>query len=181
MPIASTDIVFRYSIAAGTAGNTLPTDGAGTSLGRYVSTSVLPSGGMNNLFPDITGDENAASNVDYQCVFVLNNHATLTLKSAKVWLASEVAGGATAAFAVDNIAASPLGTGTVQAAEIGGKDVAPTGVSGFSTATTKAAGLALGDLAPGQVRAVWVRRTATNSPATASDGVTLRVEGDTAA
>ena len=181
MPIASTDIIFRYSIASGTAGNSLATAGPGSSRGRYVSTSVLPSGGMNNLFPDITGDENAAGNVDYQCVFVLNNHATLTLKSAKVWIASEVAGGATTALAVDNIAPSVLATGTVQAAEIATKDTAPTGVSAFSTATTKAAGVSIGDLGPGQVRAVWVQRTATNSPATANDGVTIRVEGDSAA
>lgn len=181
MPIVSTDIRYRYSVPSGTAGNLSPYDGPGTSRGRHVSTTTLPDGGLNNLFPDITGDENAAGNVDYQCVFVHNAHASLTLKSAKVWMASEVAGGAQAALAVDNIAATQLGANVTQAAEISTKDVAPVGVSGFSTATTKGAALALGDLAPGTVRAIWIRRTATNSGATANDGVTIRVEGDTAA
>lgn len=181
MPIASTDIRYRYSVASGAAGNTLPYAGAGTSRGRHVSTTVLPDGGLNNLFPDITGDENAAMNADYQCVFVHNAHATLTLRNTRCWIASQVTGGADAALASDNIGATPLGAGVAQAAEIATKDTSPTGVSGFTAATTKAAGLTLGDIGPGQVRAIWVRRTATNSGALANDGVTIRVEGDTAA
>lgn len=181
MPIVSTDIRYRYSVTTGSQGNTVVYAGPGTSRGRWVSTTNLPDGGLNNLFPDITGDENAALNADYQCIFIYNSHATLTLKTAKVWIASQVAGGANAAFAVDDLPASSLSSGAFQAATIASKDAEPTNVSAWSTATTKATGLALGDLLPGYVRAVWIRRTATNSGATANDGVTLRVEGDTGA
>lgn len=41
----------------------------------------------------VTGDENAASDVEYRCIFVHNNHATLTLQGVVVWLSAEVAGG----------------------------------------------------------------------------------------
>lgn len=180
MPIVSTDIRFRYSVPSGAAGNTLPTGGPGSSRGRYVSTTNLPDGGLNNLFPDITGDENAAGNDDYQCVFVHNSHATLTLKNARVWIASQVAGGAEASLGVDPTAASALGATAAQAVEIPTKDDPPAGVA-FSTPTSKGTSAALGDLGPNTVRAVWIRRVATNSPATSNDGVTLRVEGDTAA
>lgn len=181
MPIVSTDIRYRYSAPAATAGNTTVFAGPGTSRGRWVSSTTLPDGGLNNLFPDITGDENAALNSDYQCIFVYNSHATLTLRSPKVWIASQIAGGADAAFAVDDIAASALGAGSFQATTIGNKDSLPASISPFSTATSKATGLALGDIPAGFVRAVWIKRTATNSGATASDGVTIRVEGDTSA
>ena len=42
-------------------------------------------------------------------------------------------------------------------------------------------GLALGSIAPAQIRRVWVRRTAANSSPVDADGVTFGVSGDTAA
>ena len=97
MPIVSSDIVFRLSTTAGSAGNTT----AGTpngSLGKYVSTTTITDATLNNLFDDISGDENAASTVDYRCVFVFNNHASLVLQSPVLWISAEVAGGANTAI-----------------------------------------------------------------------------------
>jgi hypothetical protein len=180
MPIASTDILFKFSTTAGAAGNTTAGGAPGTSLGKYVSTTQIVDATLDNLFPDITGDENAASNADYQCIFVHNNHATLTLQNAVAWLSAEVAGGAATAIGGDTTAASAVGASAAQALQIADKNTAPAGV-GFSAPTTKAAGVAIGSIGPGQVKAVWVRRTATNSAAFNNDGVTIRVEGDTSA
>jgi hypothetical protein len=55
------------------------------------------------------------------------------------------------------------------------------GVGTFSSPTTKGTGLALGDIAAGSCRAIWIKRTAANSAALNNDGVTIRIEGDTAA
>lgn len=180
MPIASTDILFKKSVTSGSAGNTTAGGGAGTSLGKYVSTTVIADATLDNLFPDVSGDENAANNVDYQCVFFHNNHATLTLQNAVVWLSADVAGGSNIAIGVDPTAASAVGASAAQALQIADKNTAPAGVT-FSAPTTKAAGLAIGSIGPGQVKAVWVRRTATNSAAQNNDGGTLRIEGDTSA
>jgi hypothetical protein len=179
MSIVSADIIFRLSVKTGSAGDTTASTPA-ASLGKYVSSTAY-AGGTNGLFDDITGDENAASTVDYRCLFVLNNHATLTMLSSVIYISAEVAGGASVALAVDNIAASAKGGASAQAAEIANETTAPTGVGAFSSPTTKAAGLALGDITPGQVRAVWVRRTAANSAAIDADGVTLTVACDSAA
>ena len=179
MPIVASDIILRYSTTAGSAGDSTAGT-AGGSLGKYVSTTEVATG-ANGLFDDISGAENAASTVDYRCVFVLNNHATLTLQSPVVYLSAEVAGGAGIAIAVDNIAVSAKGSAGAQAAQIASETTAPTGVGAFSSPTTSGTGLALGNLAPGQVKAVWVRRTAANSSALNNDGVTLAVTGDTAA
>jgi hypothetical protein len=179
MPIVSGDLIIRLSTKSGAAGDsTASTPGA--SLGKYVSTTVM-STAANGLFDDVSGEENAASTVDYRCIFVLNNHATLTLQSAAIYLSAEVAGGASIAIASDNIGPVAKGQAGAQAAEIANETTAPTGVSAFSSPTTRAGGIALGNIAPGQVRAVWVRRTAANSAALDADGVTFVVAGDTAA
>lgn len=179
MPIVAADVQYKLSTTAGAAGNsTASTPNA--SLGKYVSTTVWAAG-SNTLFDNVTGDENAASTVDYRCFFVHNAHASLTLETAVVYVSAEVAGGANVAIAVDNVAASAVGSASAQATQIGSELSAPTPVGAFSTPTTKATGLALGNIGPGQVRAVWVRRSATNSAPVNADGFTLTVAGDTAA
>lgn len=180
MAITATDIVFRLSTTAGSAGDSTAQANPNNSLGKYVSTTVWAAG-ANGLFDNISGDENAASTVDYRCIFILNNHGSLTLENAKVWVSAEVAGGASVAIATDNIAPSAKGSASAQAAQIASETTAPSGVSAFSTPTTSGTGLALGNIGPGQVKAVWVRRTAANSAAINSDGFTLAVNGDTAA
>lgn len=181
MPITTADLLLKLSITTGTAGNQAAQPNPNLSLGKYISTTQIVDNTLNNLFDDISGDENAAGTVDYRCIFIHNNHATLTLIAPVAWLAAEVAGGANAAIAIDNIAASAVGSAAAQAAQIANETTAPTGVGAFSSPTTKAAGLALGDIGPGQVRAIWVRRTATNSAAINNDGVTIQVTGDTTA
>lgn len=178
MPIASSDIQFRLTTKSGTAGDTTASTPA-ESLGGFTATTVMGTG-ANSLFDDISGEENAASTVDYRAFDVLNNHGSLTLQNAVVYLSAETAGGASVAIAVDNV--GPVAKGaTTQGASIANETTAPTGVGAFSAPTTSGTGLALGSLAPGQVRRVWVRRTAANTAAINSDGVTFAITGDTAA
>jgi hypothetical protein len=180
MAITATDIHFRGSITTGTAGNQSAFGGAGTSLGKYITNNDLTDATLNNLFPDATGDENAASNVDYQLVFIYNAHGTLTWQSVFAWLSAEVAGGTSAAIGVDTTAASALGSASAQGLTIANKNTAPAGVS-FTSPTTKGAGVSVGNIAAGNVRGLWVRRTAANTAAVDNDGATIRAEGDTAA
>jgi hypothetical protein len=176
MPIATGDIKLRYSVTTGPGDSTAGT--ANTSLGEFMSTTDVPDGTLHNLFDVMSGDENAASENEYRGVFVFNDHATLTLESPKVWLSSEVAGGASAAIAIDATVASARNSASAQGEELTNEDTAPSGET-FSAPTTKAAGLALGNLTADFVRQVFVRRTGANSAAKDNDGVTLRVEGDT--
>jgi hypothetical protein len=179
MAIVASDIVLRHSVTTGSAGDSTAGSSA-TDLGKYVSTTAVTTT-KNNLFDNISGAENAASTVDYRCIFVLNNHATLTAQSCTVYLSAEVSGGASVAIAVDNIAASAKGSSSAQAAQIANETTGPSGTGAFSSPTTDGSGLALGDLAPGQVRAVWIRRTAANTSALTDDGFTLGVSFDTVA
>lgn len=181
MPIAGSDIHYKLSLKTGSAGNQSAQADPNQSLGKYISTTDITDNTLNNLFDDVSGDENAASTVDYRCIFIHNAHATLTLLSPKVWLSAEVAGGANITIAIDNAAASAIGSASAQADQITNETTAPSSAGSFSGPTTKAAGLSLADLPAGQCRAVWVKRTAANSAALNNDGVTIRVEGDTTA
>lgn len=178
MPIAPSDLQIRYSVPTATQGNQIAGN-AGSSHGGWLSTTPIIDSTLDNLFPDVTGDENASLHVDYKCLFVVNNHATLTLQRATAWLYSEVAGGANCAFAGDGKGWTINGSPAIQAAVIPNKDTAPIGVTAFSLATTKATGIVLADVPPLSCIAVWLRRTSTNSVAQTNDGCVLRVEGDT--
>lgn len=173
MPIAGSDVLWKLSVAAAAGDTTAGTPA--TSLGDQVSTTQVTAATLNNLFDNVSGAEAAAGSVEYRCVFVHNNHATLTLQGTTVALTSQTALGGDITIALDNIAASAKGSGSAQAAVIASETSAPSGVGSFGTST-----LTLGDLGPGQVRAVWLKRTVTAGAAAINpDGVILTWQGDT--
>jgi hypothetical protein len=180
MAIADTDIQYRFSVAAAAGDTTAGT--AATSLGDQCSTTQVTTATLHNLFDKITGPENAASEAEYRCFFVYNAHATLTWENVVVWLSSEVGGGAVAAIALDDIAPVDVDSASPQADTIADENTAPgAGVGAFSSPTSKATGLVIGDIPADACKAIWVRRTAANTIAVNNDGVTIRCEGDTAA
>lgn len=185
MAITATDLLYKFSVSAA-AGNTTAGTAAG-SLGDQISTTQITDASLNNLFDDVTGDENAASAVvDYRCFFVHNNHGSLTLQNAVVWISADVANGVDVALGVDPTAASAIGSGSAQAVAISPETSAPAGVTftnyaSGSAVDVKARGLSLGNIPNGQCKAIWVRRTSANRAALNNDGATIRVEGDTAA
>lgn len=172
MPIVSGDIQFRLS---GGGANSNPN----ASLGGVMSSTAWAGGALHDLFDLITGDENAASDVEYRCVYVRNGHATLTWEAVKAWLTAAVAGGANLEIGLDPAGAGN-GSTTGVAAVAADENTAPAGVT-FSAPSTKATGLSIGNLTAGQAAAIWFRRSATNSAPLDDDGATLNVEGDTAA
>lgn len=176
--IVAGDILFKYSVAAA-AGNTTAS-APGTSLGDQISTSAWAGGSLNDLFDDVSGAENAASTVDYRCIFVHNNNASNTLQNAVVYLSAETAGGASIAIAVDTVAESAIGSGSTQATTVANETTSPgAGAGAFSSPTTAGTGLSLGNIPAGHCKAFWVRRTAANTAALSADGVTIAVSGDT--
>jgi hypothetical protein len=170
------------SVTTGSSGASTAQASPNASLGKYVSTTAVNTGTpLNNLFPDISGSTNLAGQTDYRCVFVQNNNSTLTAQSVVVWLQSQVAGGADAQIALDNISATSKTSASAQADVIASTTTAPVSVGAFTSAASAAAGLSLGDLAPGQVRAIWIKRSISNAGAVNNDGFTLEIDFDSAA
>ena len=163
MPIIATDIHYRMS---GGASNTDPAAAIG---GAKSSTSFT----SNAIFDDVSSAEAAAGDAEYRCIYVHNAHSTLTLQGAKIWIQSQTSSSDT------DIAIALCGEGLNGTAEtVANEGTAPTGES-FSQPASFAAGLTLGDLAPGEHYPVWVRRTVNAAAASATDTWTIRVQGDT--
>ena len=161
MAIVSTDIQYRLS---GGASNSDPA----ISLGGVKSSTAA-----SNYFDDVSSAEASAGDTEYRCVYVHNNHGTLSLIGAKVFIQTNTPSS-------DTDVAIGLGSSAINGTEqtVADESTAPTGVS-FSAPTTFAGGLAIGDLAAGAHKAVWVRRTVNAGAAAYADSFTLRVQGDT--
>lgn len=164
MPITSADI--RHLLSGGASNANLAQSIGGVK--SSVAASAL-------LFPHLSVAEQAAGKTEYRCYYVQNNHATLTLTSAVAWISSDTPSNLTD-FAIG------LGTSAINGTETAAANTAtaPAGVT-FVQGADKAGGIALGSLAPGESRAIWLRRITTPGSVTTpvADPATIRVEGDT--
>lgn len=167
MPITTPDFVSRLSGGAANAvGN--------ASLGGAKSNTLKPTT-TDGLFDPVTAAQAAAGLVEYRCIYLHNASATDTMFAARVWIgANTPLPGTTLAIGVGTSAVN----GTEQT--IANEATAPAGVT-FSEPANAAAGLALGDIPPGQHRAIWMRRTVTaGSGNLASDTYSLAYDCETA-
>lgn len=164
MAILTTDIVYRLS---GGAANAVPA----TSLGGAKSSTVMGT----DLLDGVSSAEALAGDTEYRCFYIHNAHATLTMESAVAWIQANTPSG-------DTTLEIGLGTSAVNATEqtVADEQTAPSGVT-FSAAGTEGAAIALGNIPPGQHRAVWVKRIVNAAAAASNDTANLRVKCDTQA
>jgi hypothetical protein len=167
MPIVTSDIKIYLS---GGAGNANPN----ASLGGVRSTTQLVDATLHNLFDPVSSAEAAAGSIEYRCVYVRNEHATLTWIDPRAFIDTE-------SYSADTTIHIGLGTAAINATEqtVANETTAPSGVT-FAAPETFAAGLVVTDLAPSAFKAVWVRRTVTAGAAVFADGFVMAVQGDTA-
>lgn len=162
MAIVNTDI--KYCLSGGWS-NPSPS----ASLGGGRSSTEADNG----IFDNGSSAEAVAGDVEYRCVYVLNDHGSLTLLGAKLWVQTNTP-------SADTNVEIGLGTSAVNGTEqtISDENTAPTGVS-FSAPSSEGAGLTIGDLGSGQHKAIWIKRTVTAGAAATNDSFVLRVKGDT--
>lgn len=171
MAIASSDLELRLT---GGSGNTSPA----ASLGGTMSTAgggVVTSGGANNVFDDVSGAEASAGRTEYRGLAVKNNHGSLTLVGAVLWIDSLTSSPSTEF----DIGLDAAAVGSESTTTIANETTAPAGVT-FSRPTSKATGLLNADIPAGSKKAFWIRRTVSAGAAAASDSGSIRLEGDTA-
>lgn len=144
MSIVAGDIKFYLS---GGASNTNPN----LSLGGTISTTQIVDNTLDNLFPDVTGDEHSAGYTSYRAFYIENTNATTTGYNVKIWIDTNTSGtDETINIGIEASSGSPKQT-------IVNETTAPTGIS-FSTAAGQANSLSLGTMAPGVVYMIWVER-----------------------
>lgn len=138
------------------------------SLGGVISNTQV-STSIHQLFDAVASGEASSGDTEYRAIDIKNNHGSETMVAAGVYISQEtVSANTTVALAYD-------ATGTQSVVN---ESTAPTGVT-FSTPLTKPAGIALGNIAPGATRRIWVRRTVTAGAAPANDSGSLSVFWDT--
>ena len=182
MAIVASDLPWKRSTTSGSAGNTTTQSNPQDCLGKYISTTAVPTA-LHCLFLQMSGSDNAALVAQYACVFIHNAHASLTLYGAKAYLSGgDPAGGATVAIAADTTAASPVDSSSAQALTAASPTAPGATITGlaFSAPSSATSGISLGDIPPGYCKAIWVRRTGANSTA-ATEAITLAVAGGTLA
>jgi hypothetical protein len=169
MPILTTDLLWRLSGGSGNADPLL-------SLGGAMSTTTtIADASQNNLFRDVTGPESSAGATGYRCIYLLNNHGSLTYLGAKVWLSSLTLSGDDE---VDiGLGTTAVGTGSEQT--IANETTPPTGVT-FSRPVTTGTALVIGDIPAGSRKAIWIRRTVTaGAAAYTANQFTISATGET--
>lgn len=180
MAIIVGDILSKGSNSSASSGNSVANAGSGTNLGGFCTTGTITDAVANNVFPDVSGDENLAGNPDFQEVFVYNANLTNTYLLVSVYIIGETADGAVTQLGADPTAASPLASGSPQGLTITSKGVAPVGVV-FSAPTTRSTGILLGDIPSGYVKGLWIRRSTPNIPNSNNHTFQYATAGDTTA
>jgi len=181
MAITTSDITFFLS---GGATNSDPD----ASLGGVISTTEVTDDTLNNLFDVVSGSEAETGETEYRAFYITNEHGTLTLYDAKVWIYSDTPSTDTdISVGIEGSVGSPIQT-------VADEDTAPvttsfkdaSGDSGKWLTTAETAGdtyyTSIGNLAPGETIGVWVKRVVdASASAYANDNCVLKVQGDTEA
>lgn len=161
MSVLASNIKFYLS---GGAANTDPN----ASLGGDISATQVPAG-LHNLFDAVSPEEAVAGDIEYRAIDIKNTNVTETLYGAVAYISTET----TSASSTVEIGLDA----TTQS--VANESTAPGGVA-FSAPTSKATGIALGDVAAGATKRLWLKRTITaGAVKLSSDAGALTVEGGT--
>lgn len=167
MPIIAGDIKKYLSGGAANANTN-------AALGGAISSVEITDDSVSNLFDTVSQAESTAGDTEYRAFFVKNTHATLTYQDVVVYLSSNTpSADTTVAIA---LADEAVGVSTIET--IVDESTAPSGPS-FSSPATVGAGLAIGDMAPGEMKGIWVRWTVTAGAESVLDEVSITFSGAT--
>ena len=147
------------------------------------ASSNITSGDDNNLFDDVSGAEAGAGDTEYRAVAFLNNHGSLALTACVCWISVDTGNGEDD-IKFDVEAPDNEVNGEIQT--IANESTAPTGLGGWSDATSKGTGkdcpLGSNEVGNGEWFGIWWQRIISAAASAVTDETcTIRVEGDTAA
>jgi hypothetical protein len=171
-------IGFYLSSVLATAGNSFSIIDFTFSRGKYISTTEITSGLVNNLFSTVTPTQVLTGYTDYRAFFIRNISATDTLTGAT--LTADVSRyGGLYEFGIETPPTISSYTSTSpQGGEISDVTTPPATVT-FADRSTP---LSLGSLGPNQVLMVWVKRfIPVGTPSTASDYVDVYIDSNSLA
>ena len=169
MSIQSTDI---KKLLSGGASNSDPN----ASLGGAISSVEIVDDTINNLFATAGAAESLSGSTKYRAFFIKNTHATLTAYSVVIYISSNTPSTDTSVEIA--IADEAVGVGTIET--IADEDTAPTGPT-FSVADGVVNAISIGDIAPGEMKGIWVKWILGASTVAVNDTMTITARVETEA
>ena len=142
------------------------------SLGGAKSANAVAET-LNGLFDDVSGAESEAGDIEYRCVYFMNETG-ITLENVHVYLQADASGDDALAIAKD------LAGKNATADTIADESTAPDPAVSWNTGADYASGIDLGDLDDDDYFAVWVRRTVPVGADGGTSSWTIRARGETA-
>jgi hypothetical protein len=180
MAILSSDLKYfksLYTVAAG-AGNGNTHDLEVTSLGGGLSAVEISTGVVHDLFDSVSSAEAIAGRIEHRLIYVTNEHATLTLYDATVFVNLNTSSvDSTLEIGLDPVAGNGADS-VIELADETDSGSALTAVT-FTLADGFANGINIGHLAAGEQRAIWLRRTILAGATAGFETTTLAIRGDT--
>ncbi len=168
MAIVAADIDYKLSGGAANADGNL-------SIGGVLSANDMGEA-LHDLFDVVGSSEASAGDTEYRCIYIQNNHGTITAQNIKAFILSQT----TSPDTSFEIGLGVAGANTAEAT-IADENTAPASVV-FSAPADDASGLDIPDLAPGDYFGLWIKRIVNAaSAAFNADTASLRVSVDTAA
>lgn len=146
------------------------------SLGGAITATEIVDNTTHNIWDVVSSAESLAGDTEYRCIYVKNTNSSLTLQSAKVWIATNTP-------STDTSVEIGLGTSAVGGTEqtVANENTAPSGVT-FSTAAGEGNALSIGNIPNGSYKAIWIKRiVGAAAGAYNDDNYVLSYAGDTAA
>jgi len=165
MPISSSDVKLYLS---GGASNTNPN----ASLGGVISTTEIVDNTLNNLFDVVVGQESKIGDTEYRAFYIKNTHATLTLMNPGVYILTNTPSATTS---VEISPATEVGS-PIQS--LPNENTAPS-TQTFVLADGEANIVTFGNLAPGEVKGIWVKWIVGANTQAILDSVEIQTRGDT--
>lgn len=162
MPIVASDIKLYLS---GGAANSDPN----ASLGGAISSTVLVDNTLHNLFDKVTVAEALAGDTEYRAIFIKNTHASLTFENVVLSISSQTSSAQTSLQLA--LAQEAIGVSTIET--VANENTAPSGETFAGTSVT------IGNLAPGEMKGVWVKWVVDAGATVALDTTTIQFAGET--
>ena len=148
----------------------------GVGLGAAIDLAApIVDASLNNIFDNVSPSEANDGDVEYRCIYVRNENATIDLLSAVAYIDSNTTSS-------DTTIEIGLGTSGANGVEqtIPDEETAPGSVV-FTSPADAASGLIMGTISASNGHyPIWIKRTvaATSNPLT-SDQFTIAVQGET--
>lgn len=171
MPISASDIEWRLS---GGSANTNPSNSLGGAMST-VAGGKMTSDVMNNLWSNVSGPDATSGKTNYRCAYIKNANGTLTFLGVKMWISQLTASSSDEVdIGLDNAAPGSDSTTTSNG------ETDPGVTFRRPVSETDPLVWTIGDMAPGQQKAFWVKRTVqAGAAAFATNSYELSISGET--